>query len=89
MSASQPYPWNEIAEHGIDRNAILIARSAKDVHEEEKKINTRSLVYSFKIEMSYLQKQMSHPPLISRFANDAIVSRCNGLIVRYTDERHH
>lgn len=51
MSASQPYPWNEIAEHGIDRNAILIARSAKDVHEEEKKINTRSLVYSFKIEI--------------------------------------
>lgn len=67
-------------------------RAAEDAHEEEeeedkRRRNTRSLVYFFRIVQ--VQKQMSHPPLISRFANDAIVSRCNGLVVRYTDEGHH
>lgn len=54
-------------------------RAAEDTHEEEeeevmKKINACSLIYFFQNTNSYKKKeQMSHPPLISRFANDAIV----------------
>lgn len=73
---------------------ILIARSAqRRMHtkkkKKKKKINTR-VRQSTLSEYRFLRNlQMSHPPLISRFANDTIVSRCNGLVVRYTDGGGH
>jgi len=39
------------AEHGIEMHSDRKERAAEDAHEEEKKINTRSLVYFFRIQI--------------------------------------